>query len=177
MKRISNYLRMRVSLFLIFTSLLIGCQTKVDDGRLLSPRFNHVYLNVANMDRSVAFYTAAFDLELVKQIKKLKRTSEEGTPEEYEIFLSLLKFPGQDFVLEIGENPAFQAENGSANYTHIGVDVSDIEAASERILKAGGILARPLAIVETEDIAAKTMFFTGPDGESLELMQLISGEF
>lgn len=173
--QLPNYFHKRARLFWVLLALA-GCQTKMDDVQL-SPRFNHVYLNVTDMDRSVAFYTSAFDLELTKQVKKLKRTSEDGVSGEYDIFLSLLKFPGQDFVLEIGENPGFQAENSSASYTHLGIDVLDIGAASERILKAGGVLSRPLSLVETEDIKAKTMFFTGPDGETIELMQLISGDF
>jgi catechol 2,3-dioxygenase-like lactoylglutathione lyase family enzyme len=176
MKKILSYLKKQASIFFVFMAIL-GCQTKEADGILLSPRFNHVYLKVSDLDRSVAFYTAAFELERVKQIKKLKRTSAEGVSEEFETSLSLLKFPGQDFVLEIGKALDFQSENSSANYTHLGIEVADIEAASERILKAGGVLVRPVALVETEDITAKTMFFTGPDGETIELMQLISGDF
>ena len=80
-------------------------------------------------------------------------------------------------MLEIGENPEFKAANNGANYTHLGIDVKDIEAASERVLKAGGILSRPLSLVETEDITAKNIFFLGPDGETIELMQMISGDF
>lgn len=129
------------------------------------------------MDKSVAFYTAAFDLEVSKQIKKIKRTPVDGESGEFDIYLSLLKFPGQDFVLEIGENPDFQAENSTANFTHLGIDVLDIEAASERVLKAGGVLTRPMSLVETEDIKAKNIFFTGPDGETIELMEIISGDF
>ena len=171
----SDYLSNQGRFFWVLLAF-VGCQTKVNDVPL-SPRFNHVYLKVSDIDRSVAFYTSAFDLELSKQIKKLTRTSEEGVTEEFEISLSLLKFPGQDFVLEIGENSESQAENSAASFTHLGIDVLDIEAASERILKAGGVLSRPLSLVETEDIKAKTMFFTGPDGETIELMQLISGDF
>ncbi|TDQ17025.1 catechol 2,3-dioxygenase-like lactoylglutathione lyase family enzyme [Algoriphagus boseongensis] len=170
-----NFLLHRVLLFWVLFAFA-ACQAKVDEVQH-SPRFNHVYLKVADMDRSIAFYTSAFDLELVKQIKKLKRTTEDGVSTEYDISLSLLKFPDQHFVLEIGESPDFKAENSAANFTHLGIDVLDIEAASERILKAGGVLSRPLSLVETEDIKAKTMFFTGPDGETIELMQLISGDF
>ena len=159
-------------LWLSFTS----CKTTTTDTPL-SPRFNHVFLNVSNMDRSVAFYTAAFDLEVTKTIKTIKRTPEGGETGEFDIHLTLLKFPGQDFVLEIGENPEFKAANNGANYTHLGIDVKDIEAASERVLKAGGILSRPLSLVETEDITAKNIFFLGPDGETIELMQMISGDF
>lgn len=143
----------------------------------LSPRFNHVFLKVADMARSVQFYTTAFDLEVTKEIKKIKRTSEGGESAEYDIYLSLLKFPGQDFVLEIGENPDFKSENGAANFTHLGIDVVDIEAASARLAKAGGIILRPMSLVETEDIKAKNIFYSGPDGETIELMEIISGEF
>ncbi|MEN2282962.1 VOC family protein [Algoriphagus sp. SE2] len=176
MKRILNCLKKPTSFFLLLMGLL-GCQTKEAKEVLLSPRFNHVYLNVSDLDRSVAFYTTAFELKLEKQIKKLKRTSVEGTVEEFETSLSFLKFPGQDFVLEIGENLDSQSENSSANYAHLGIDVDDIEAASERILKAGGVMIRPVSLVETEDTIVKNAFFTGPDGETLELMQLISGDF
>ncbi len=176
MKRILRCLKIPTSFFIVLMALL-GCQTKEAKEVLLSPRFNHVFLNVTDMDRSVAFYTSAFDLELTKQIKKLKRTSADGISGEINIYLSLLKFPGQDFALEIGEKTDFQQENSSASYAHLGIDVLDIEVAGERVLKAGGVLARPISLVETEDIKAKTMFFTGPDGETIELMQVISGDF
>jgi len=176
MKRILSCLKKSASFFIVLIALL-GCQTKEAKEVLLSPRFNHVYLKVSDLDRSVAFYTAAFELKQEKQIKKLKRTSAEGVSEEFETSLSLLKFPGQDFVLEIGKALDFQSENKQANYSHIGIDVADIETASERILKAGGVMISPVTLVETEDIIAKNAFFTGPDGETLELMQLISGDF
>lgn len=41
--------------------------------------------------------------------------------------------------------------------------------------EAGGTLSRPLSLVEIEGVTAKTMFFTGPDGETKEQLQLISG--
>jgi catechol 2,3-dioxygenase-like lactoylglutathione lyase family enzyme len=174
-KPLHNYFKK--SIYLLGLLLLLeGCQTPAAEARL-TPRFNHVYLNVSDMDRSVSFYTSAFDLEVTKQIRKIKRTPVGGESGEYDMYLSLLKFPGQDFVLEIGENPDFEGNNTGANYTHVGIDVSDIEAAGERVLKAGGIIVRPISLVETEDIKAKTMFFTGPDGETIELMQIISGDF
>ena len=129
------------------------------------------------MEKSVMFYTSAFGLEVSKQIKKIKRTTADGKSVELVIHLSLLKFPGQDFVLEIGENPDFQAENSTANFTHIGIDVLDIESVSERVIKAGGVVTRPLSLVETEDLKVKNIFFTGPNGETIELMEVISGDF
>jgi catechol 2,3-dioxygenase-like lactoylglutathione lyase family enzyme len=174
MKKILKPYKRAYQFVLVF--LMIACQSSAAEAPP-SPRFNHVYLNVSNMDSSVAFYTSAFDLRVTKQIKKIKRTPAGGESETYDIYLSLLKFPSQNFVLEIGENPAFQADNTTANFTHLGIDVLDIEAASERVLNAGGVLTRPMSLVETEDIKAKNIFFAGPDGETIELMQIISGDF
>ncbi len=129
------------------------------------------------MDRSVSFYTTAFDLEVSKEIKKIKRTPIGGETNEFDIYLSLLRFPSQKFLLEIGERSDHLAENTKASFNHLGIEVLDIEAASERVLAAGGVLLRPLSLVETEDIKAKTIFFSGPDGETIELMQIISGDF
>ncbi|MBN3520987.1 VOC family protein [Algoriphagus lutimaris] len=167
------YLCRRAYLLLVLLAF-VGCQTKSDEVQLLS-RFNHVYLSVADMDRCIAFYTAAFDLEVAKHVKKLKRTTEDGMSTESDINLAFFRFPGQGFVLEVGENPEFKPENSSANYLHVCVEVKDIETAGKRVEEAGGILSRPLSLVEIEGVTAKTMFFTGPDGETIELLQLISG--
>ena len=165
-----------------FALLIQACQHPIKHlspnvENLVSPRFNHVYLNVSDMEASIIFYTSAFDMQVTKQIKKIKRTGSDGNSQSFAIHLSLLKFPDQNFVLEIKESSEFKADNSSANFMHLGIDVKDIEAASQRIISAGGAMTRPVSLVETEDITAKTAFFTGPDGETIELMQILSGEF
>ena len=72
----------------------------------LSPRFNHVMLIVSNLDSSVAFYTAAFDLKVAQRITELSVTPPNGTPTAHPVKMALLKFPGQEFVLEMAERPA-----------------------------------------------------------------------
>ena len=160
----------------IVVLMLLGCQQNTVDSSK-TPQFNHVYLHVSDMDNSLAFYTSAFDLQVTKHIKKLKRTLEDGQIVEQEINLALLKFPGHYFALEIGETLDSRASNTMVSYAHVGIEVEDIESASERIIKAGGVSSRPITQVETESIQAKTAFFTGPDGETIELMQIISGSF
>lgn len=155
---------------------MVSCSPKEKSANL-SPRFNHVYLTVSNLERSVAFYTSAFDLELTNELKHLKRTEANGEVLEYDIKIALLKFPGQGFVLEIGERSGLEAANENANYAHLGIDVKDIVVAQERLINAGAQLDRPIALVETNRIKAKNSFFTGPDGETIELMQIISGDF
>ena len=143
----------------------------------LSPRFNHVMMIVSNLDSSVAFYTAAFDVKVAQRITELSVTPPNGTPTAHTVKMALLKFPGQEFVLEMAERPA-PATGPSPNYQHLGVDVLDIAAAAERIRKAGGRDLTPIQTVKTSTgTVAKNMFFLGPSGERVELMQIVSGEF
>ena len=145
-----------------------------------SPRFNHVMLTVTNLDSSITFYTAAFDLQVSQRITEMSVTGANGTPSTRPVKMALLKFAGQDFVLELAERPATAAAAAgpAPYYQHVGVDVRDIEAAAERVKKAGGREPSPIQTVSTSSgTDAKNMFFRGPSGELVELMQVMSGEF
>ena len=142
----------------------------------LSPRFNHVMLIVSNLDSSITFYTAAFDLKVAQRITELKVTGASGTNAR-PVKMALLKFPGQEFVLELAERPA-PSTGPAPYYQHVGVDVRDIAAAAERVSKAGGRDPSAIQTVSTSTgTVAKNMFFRGPSGELVELMQIVSGEF
>jgi catechol 2,3-dioxygenase-like lactoylglutathione lyase family enzyme len=144
----------------------------------LSPRFNHVMLFVSNLDSSITFYTAAFDLQVAQRITQLSVTGANGAPSARPVKMALLKFPGQEFVLELAERPASGTTGPAPYYQHLGVDVTDIEAAAERVRKAGGKAPSPIQTVSTSSgTVAKNMFFRGPSGELVELMQVVSGEF
>ena len=81
-----------------------------------------------------------------------------------------MKFPGQEFVLELAQGPA--QSGPSPIFQHLGVDVTDIEAAAERALAAGARNFSGVRTVRaTGGVVAMNAFFLGPDGESLELMQ------
>lgn len=144
----------------------------------LSPRFNHVMLVVTNLDSSITFYTAAFDLQVAQRITELRVTGADGSPSARPVKMALLKFPGQEFVLELAERPSPPSTGPAPYYQHLGVDVRDIVAAAERVRKAGGQELSPVQTVSTSGgSVAKNMFFRGPSGERVELMQLVSGEF
>ena len=143
----------------------------------LSPRFNHVMLIVSNLDSSITFYTTAFDLKVAQRITELTVTGANGTPNARPVKMALLKFPGQEFVLELAERPA-PSTGPAPYYQHVGVDVRDIAAAAERVSKAGGRDPSAIQTVSTSTgTVAKNMFFRGPSGELVELMQIVSGEF
>jgi len=142
----------------------------------LSPRFNHVMLYVSNLDASVAFYTRAFDLQVAQRITELTVTGPDGTPVTRPVKMALLKFPGQEFVLELAERTV-TAGTPSPHLQHLGVDVRDIAAAAARVQQAGGRDFSGIQTVRAPGTVAKNAFFKGPDGESVELMEVVSGEF
>jgi catechol 2,3-dioxygenase-like lactoylglutathione lyase family enzyme len=137
----------------------------------LSPRFNHVMLYVANLDSSIAFYTTAFDLQVAQRINALGVN--DATPRP--VKMALLKFPGQEFVLELAERPV--TAGASPYYQHLGIDVRDIASAAERVKKAGGTEMSAIQTVKAGSTVAKNAFFRGPSGERVELMEVVSGEF
>ena len=142
----------------------------------LTPRFNHVMLTVANLDSSVAFYTRAFDLEVTQRITSLTVTRPDGSSAAREVKMAFLKFPGQEFVFELAERKV--PDDGiSPVFQHVGVDVVDIDVAAKRVEAAGGQGFTGIAVVEGQGVKAKTAFFKGPDGENVELMQILSGTF
>jgi catechol 2,3-dioxygenase-like lactoylglutathione lyase family enzyme len=142
----------------------------------LTPRFNHVMLYVSNLDSSIAFYTKAFDLQVSQAIKDMVVTAPNGTETRRSVKMALLKFPGQDFVLELSERTV-QDDRIAPFYQHLGIDVLDIAAAAERARAAGARDLSAIQTVRTSRTVAKNAFFKGPSGELVELMQLVSGAF
>lgn len=143
----------------------------------LQPRFNHVMLYVSDLDASIAFYTRAFDLAVTQRIDTLRVTRPDGSETTRAVRMALLKFPGQDFVYELAERRV-QDDGTSPFFQHVGVDVADIEAAAARVQAAGGRDFSGLSTVRTSGgTVARNGFFKGPDGEMVELMQVLRGEF
>ncbi len=153
---------------------LAGCSGTSDQ---LSPRFNHVMLYVADLEKSIDFYTNAFDLEVTGRVTELRILPADGEERKVEVTMAFLRFPGQDFVLEIGQNTAGDSDGISYSYQHLGIDVENIEAAEKRLLAAGAKIVGPIQQVSATDIVARNSFYMGPDGELIELMQIMEGSF
>ncbi|MDX2193009.1 MAG: VOC family protein [Gemmatimonadales bacterium] len=142
----------------------------------LSPRFNHVMLYVGDLDASIAFYTAAFDARVAQRLTQLTVTGPDGQTVTRDVRMALLRFPGQEFVLELAERKA-ATDVAPPFYQHLGVDVRDIGAALARAKAAGARTPTGISTVRAGDVVAKNAFFKGPDGELLELMEVVKGEF
>ena len=160
------------------TTIIAVAAFALAKGAPLTPRFNHVMLVVSNLDSSITFYTTAFDLQIAQRLTELRVTGANGAQTARPVKMALLKFPGQEFVLELAERPAPSTTGPAPYYQHLGVDVRDIAAAAERVRKAGARDPSAIQTVSTSSgTVAKNMFFRGPSGELVELMQVVSGEF
>jgi catechol 2,3-dioxygenase-like lactoylglutathione lyase family enzyme len=152
--------------------------TNTKNNEPISPRINHVMLYVSNLDNSIAFYTRAFDLKVTNKLDTLIAAQQDGTELMRTVNMAFLKFPNQDFVFELAQQVADTTRRPATySFQHIGVDVQDIEVAYKRAIEAGAKELLPVRKVRAKGIEAKQAFFAGPDGERIELMQIISGEF
>lgn len=165
---------MKIRSLILLLAVVIACNSKQE----ISPRLNHVVVQVSDMDRSIEFYTNAFGLEVTNDsLKHIVYTFADGTKQEKDINLVLLKFPGQDFVFEMTQVGVIKDSVNFDLFHHVGIDVKDIDLAFERAVKAGAKVIVPVRLVQANGIEAKQAFLKGPDGENIELMQIISGEF
>ncbi len=152
--------------------------TETSQQKTISPRINHVMLYVSNLDSSIAFYTKALDLKLTNKLDTLIAVQQDGTELIRTVNMAFLKFPDQDFVFELAQQVADTTMRPATySFQHMGVDVQDIDAAYKRAIDAGAKELLPVRKVKAKGIEAKQAFFAGPDGERIELMQIISGEF
>lgn len=163
-----------LNLLLIFLLVLTSCESN----KPLSPRFNHVMLSVSNLEASVKFYTSAFDLKVTNdQLKQIEVFNTDGSSISRDVNMAFLKFAGQGFVFELSEVPTINSENPPPFYQHVGIDVENIESAFNRVKLTGAEVVVPIRLVKANGVEAKQAFFKGPDGESIELMEIVSGEF
>lgn len=156
---------------------LIAIMTSCGSKQPVSPRMNHVFVQVSDLEKSIKFYTNAFDLQVTDRLEHFIVTNPEGNQTEVSRKIALLKFPGQDFVFELGYTNNFGTLPDFAIYDHVGIDVKDIDEAVERAVNAGAELATPVHSLQTKGLEAKFAHLKGPDGELIELHQILSGEF
>lgn len=171
-------MKFKTVLYSLIVLVIFSHCTETTQPKAVSPRINHVMLYVSNLDNSIAFYTKAFDLLITNKLDTLIAVQPDGTELMRTVNMAFLKFPDQDFVFELAQQVADTTMRPATySFQHIGVDVQDIEAAYKRAIDAGAKELLPVRIVKAKGIEAKQAFFAGPDGERIELMQIISGEF
>ncbi len=130
------------------------------------------------VEQSIEFYTQAFDFQVTNRLDTLIATQPDGNELVRPVKMAFLKFPNQDFVFELSQQVTDTTNRPSAFLLqHVGIDVQDIDAAYTRAIGAGAEALLPVRVVKAKGIEAKQAFVGGPDGERVELMQIIAGEF
>ena len=171
---------MRVVIFnLILNAIFTTLAAQRPKESSLFPVFNHVYLAVHNMDSSLKFYTTAFDLKVTDRFNLLD-IKQTDTAFKRPVNVVFLKFPKQDFVFELAEraDKTDTASRAGNLFQHVGVEVTNITAAFQRVVNAGGKIFIPIRSVRTNSgLEIKQAYIKGPDGETIELTEIVSGGY
>jgi lactoylglutathione lyase len=119
----------------------------------------HSMIRVAEEARSVAFYKAAFGLEIADKI-------------EFESFtLIYLSNAEDDFELELTVNHGHGAYELGNGYGHLAVSVDDLEAAHQVIAATGAATTAVKELALRGKTFGKFFFVTDPDGYKIEVLQ------
>jgi len=124
-------------------------------------RFLHTMLRVGNLERSIAFYTKALKMRLLRQSDNT----------EYRYTLAFLGYEeeSQGTVLELTYNwDTDSYEQGSA-FGHLAIGCDDIYATCEALKLAGAVICRePGPVMGGSTVIA---FVEDPDGYKIELIE------
>lgn len=119
----------------------------------------HSMIRVQQEARSVAFYKAAFGLDIADKIVFDSFTL---------IYLSNAE---EDFELELTVNHGHGAYDLGNGYGHLAVSVDDLGAAHEQI-SATGVTCTPVKELALQGkVVGKFFFVTDPDGYKIEVLQ------
>jgi catechol 2,3-dioxygenase-like lactoylglutathione lyase family enzyme len=138
---------------------------------------HHAGLTVANLERSIAFYTGQLGLKLIGVWEHAGEgvglvTGYPGAS----VRQAFLRIPGADGVLELleytGGGAAIDPANGNAGAVHVALVVDDLDAAYAR-LKAQGcrFVSPPTRTARNPVLHGKVAYLIDPDGIRIELYE------
>lgn len=162
---------------ILLPAILVSITSCIQQNEYPVLRINHVMLYVSDIDSSVAFYQEVLDLQLHQQISELVLYNDGAPQDSFNVNIALLRLPGSPMNLELAEVPGLDLGVMSPHFQHIGIGVANIDAYIARLEELGIELTVPKRVLGAGEIKAKTAFFNGPDGESIELMEILSGDF
>jgi lactoylglutathione lyase len=123
-------------------------------------RLLHTMLRVADLDRSINFYSDVLGMQLLRQ-----KDYPEG-----EFTLAFLGYgdESQQTVLELTYNWGVSEYDMGSGFGHLAIEVEDVYAACEAMNKSGGTIIRKAGPMN----AGSTIiaFLQDPDGYQIELI-------
>ena len=118
----------------------------------------HLGLRVADLDRSLAFYTA-LGYEVVGEV-----------PETGLGHLTMLKLPGDEFVsIELVHDPNGEAVDTDTRLSHLVIQVDAMDALLTQLAARGIEAEAPTSPDGSDDF--RTTWIVDPDGNRIELVQ------
>ena len=122
----------------------------------------HFGLRVADLDRSLAFYTAV-GYEIVGNVP--------GTGLGH---LTMLKLPGDEFVtIELVHDPDETAVSGGTRLSHFVIQVDSMDVTLSELAEVGIDAEAPTSPDGSADF--RTTWIVDPDGNRIELVQWPAG--
>jgi lactoylglutathione lyase len=122
----------------------------------------HFGLRVADLDRSLAFYTAV-GYEVVGTV-----------PETPLGHLTMIRLPGDEFVtIELVHDPSDGAVDVGPGPSHFVIQVESMDAAITALAAQGIGAEEPVSPDGSDD--SRTTWVTDPDGNRIELVQWPAG--
>ncbi len=122
-------------------------------------RILHTMIRVGDLDRSIAFYTQALGMRLVRR-------------QDYpggEFTLAFLGYEDDTAQIELTYNWGRSTYTLGDGFGHVAIGVADIVAACDRVREAGGAVVRePGPMKHGTTVIA---FVEDPDGYKIELIQ------
>lgn len=124
-------------------------------------RMLHTMLRVANLEKSIAFYTDVLGMKLLRQ--------SENTEYKYTLAFVGYGAESEHTVLELTWNWDTDSYDLGNAFGHIALEVDNVYAACEAIRAKGGVISREPGPVKggTTEIA----FVRDPDNYAIELIQ------
>jgi lactoylglutathione lyase len=139
---------------------------------------SHFGIQVADLERSIAFYRDLIGLDLIARWVTDQPYSQElvGYP-GVELGVAVLRIPGSASFLEILEYRNVErraVDPGTANpgTAHLCVYVDDLEALYERLLAGGARFVSPIkSPTAGPNAGGKVVYMIDPDGIRVELLE------
>ena len=132
---------------------------------------NHLGHCVADLDRSVTFYTTLFGFEMDRRLEVPDTPSDRLLQVDPPVGLTAVYLSKGGFVLELihfdrpGNPPARRRPMNEPGLTHLSFCVDDVPATLARVTELGG------EVLADTDIRF-AVFVRDPDGQLIELMPM-----
>lgn len=144
----------------------------------MNPRIYHIGVTVADLERSVNFYTRGLGFEeILRQTSTASYLGVTGYP-GVEIAAAFVRMPDDDAYIELQEyrrveaGPARLPGTAPVGSSHFCLEVDNLDQALERAERYGGRrVTDPVEVDAGVHKGARGIYLRDPDGYTIELFQ------